>query len=115
MKCVKHTITLANLNGGTAQEIDLSLTDEKSIDRIPSEMMVNNATGATIGIVFLDSDAEKTVMTANPTMFDYIPLNPGVSSSVLPASVKYLEIKLLAGVAVANLDIYSFNYIYLDK
>lgn len=115
MKCVKHTISSANLNTGTAQEIDLALTDEKGIVRIPSEMVIVNNTGATIGIVFLDSASEKTVMTANPTMFDYIPLNPGTSASTLPASIKYLEIKLLSGVASTALDIYTCNYIFLDK
>lgn len=115
MKCVKHTISSVNLNTGNAQEIDLSLTDEKSIDRIPSEMVIVNNTGAIIGIVFLNSDEEKTVMATNPAMFDYIPLSPGTSSSSLPASIKYLEIKLLSGSAISALEIYALNFIYMDK
>jgi hypothetical protein len=115
MKCVKNTITSTNLNTGNVQEIDTSLTTEIGVVKIPSEILIVNNTGANLGLIFLDSDAEKAVWTANPSMFDYLPIVSGKSAGILPTSIKYIEIKLLSGSCSSNLDIYVFNYIYLDN
>lgn len=111
MKSKKYTVTSVSLNTGNAQEVELILVDENSIERIPDEIVIENNSGCEVGIVYLDNDAEKTLFTSTPAYFDYIPLDGGKTSSVLPTSIQYMEIKKLSGTATGNINIYGLSYV----
>ena len=111
MKVQLKTVTNAQLTAGTEIEIAVKLTDENGIDRIPSEILFVNGTGAGVGVVYLDSDAEKTIKTDNPTMFDFLPLDTGRTNGVLPTSIEYIIVKKLSGTVTEDLTFYLMNYV----
>ena len=113
MKSVKKSVTLANLNTGNAQEIDLKITDEQGIDKVPMELVIVNDTGCDLGIVYIANATEKALYTSTPAYFDFIPIDSGRLSSILPASIRYIYVKKLSGTASADLDLYCLNYVYL--
>ena len=111
MKSVKKTITAANLDTGNEQQIVAEIINNQNNREHPQEMLVINNTGATIGLLYIQSDEENTERQANDQFHDFIPLDTGRSSGILPAQLKYIYAKKLDGTASTDLDLYLTSYL----
>lgn len=110
MRNINYTITAANLNTGTEQETDIEITENGNLMRA-DQILINNVTGASLGYIILENDAEKTNRVANPTHYDFVPLETGKNYFNLDTP-KYIIIKKLSGTASADLEMYCINYQY---
>jgi hypothetical protein len=109
MKVKKWTITQADLNIGDYIELDFKFIQGIAI-YYPKGVNFINDTGATLGYLYLANDTEKAETLTLPTYYEYLQLPSGETTFDLPAT-SYLRIKLLSGIASADLTIYTFSYI----
>ena len=108
MKSIKHTVTAASLNAGE-QSITIEITDERGNKKIPASIVWNNPTGATIGVLYIDSDDELALRGTKPEYFDFLPLEADRTSGALPSSVKYIILDVLSGTAGADLEFWTLG------
>jgi hypothetical protein len=112
MKVTKHTIAAATIEIGDEISTDVRITDlvDSSKNRLPSNLVVVNNTAAEIGIMYIDDDEELAVKAANPTEYEFLPLDTGKSVGLLPSSIQYIIIKKLSGTAAGDLILYPHNF-----
>ena len=111
MKSIKKTVTTTNLNTGVAQAVTVYIAqNEENLEEYANEVVFVNNTGATIGILYLQTDDEVTLRDNYNQFYDFIPLDTGRSTGAIPHLTKYIYVKLLAGTATANLDFYLLSH-----
>jgi len=114
MKSIKKTVTTAQLNTGAAQKITIYIpSNENGLEEYPNEVLFVNNTTTDIEVLYIQTDEEDTLRTNNPQFFDFIPLDSGRGTGLVPHLCKYLYVRRKSGSAAAtvDLDFYLLSYI----
>lgn len=106
MRSQTFTITAANINSGTLQQLDVTITQDDGDFLSPRELQIINDTGANVEFTILANEEEIDAFNAGSTEFAflYLPTNFSINNTQLPRTIRVL-VRRVSGSATKNLRI----------